>query len=59
MSPTLFLVFINDLIADMPHGTKVAMYADDMVIWCTDKFATVATNKLQRAVDALTGWANR
>ena len=56
---TLFLVYINDLIAEMPHGAKVAMYADDMVIWCTDELASVATKVLQRAVDALTAWANR
>ena len=35
------------------------MYADDMVIWCTDELASVATKVLQRAVDALTAWANR
>ena len=59
LSPTLFLVYINDLIAELPHGTKVAMYADDMVMWCTDEQAAVATKLLQRAIDALTAWASR
>jgi ribonuclease HI len=59
LSPTLFLVYINDLVAELPHGTKVAMYADDLVIWCSDEYATVATKLLQRALDALTSWANR
>ncbi|BFZ13185.1 hypothetical protein BsWGS_16224 [Bradybaena similaris] len=59
VSPTLFLIYINDLIAELPHGMKVAMYADDLVIWCTNDQATVATKMLQRAVDALNVWANK
>ncbi|BFZ08560.1 hypothetical protein BsWGS_11599 [Bradybaena similaris] len=59
VSPTLFLLYINDLIAELPHGMKVAMYADDLVIWCTNDQATVATKMLQRAVDALNEWANK
>ena len=59
LSPTLFLVYINDLIAELPQVTKVAMYADDMVMWCTDEHAAVATKLLQRAIDALTAWASR
>jgi ribonuclease HI len=59
LSPTLFLVYINDLVAELPHGIKVAMYADDLVIWCTEEYATVATKQIQRAIDALTLWANR
>lgn len=39
LSPTLFLVYINDLIAKLPHGIKVAMYADDLVMWCTEEYA--------------------
>ena len=59
LSPTLFLIFINDLVAELPQGVKVAMYADDLVIWCTNEYATVATKLIQRAVDAVTSWANR
>lgn len=59
LSPTLFLIFINDLVAELPHGIKVAMYADDLVLWSTNEHASVATRSLQRAVDALAAWANR
>lgn len=59
LSPTLFLVFINDLVAELPHGIKVAMYADDLVIWCTEEYATVATKQIQRAIDAVTLWADK
>lgn len=59
LSPTLFLIYINDLVTELPHGTKVAMYADDLVIWCTEEYATVASKILQRAIDALSSWANK
>jgi hypothetical protein len=59
LSPTLFLIFIDDLVAELPHGIKVALYADDLVMWCIDKYATTATKRLQRAVDALKRWTDK
>ena len=32
ISPTLFLVFINDLVYELPRGVKAALYADDLVL---------------------------
>ena len=57
ISPTLFLIFINDLVKELPPGIKAALYADDLVMWCTAEHATTATLKLQTAVDALSKWA--
>ena len=54
MSPTLFLVYINDQVAELPHRIKVTMYADDLAIWCLEEHATVATKQIRRAIDALT-----
>ena len=34
LSPALFLVFINDLVSELPKGVKTALYADDLVLWC-------------------------
>ena len=42
ISPTLFLVFINDLIKKNPSPVKCAMYADDLVLWSTEEYATTA-----------------
>ena len=42
ISPTLFLVFINDLIKKFPSPVKCAMYADDLVLWGTEEYATTA-----------------
>jgi hypothetical protein len=59
LSPTLFLVFINDQAAELQHGIKVAMCADDLVMWCIEKNAIVNTKIMQRAIDALTSWTNQ
>ena len=32
MSPTLFLVFIDDLEAALPRGVRAALYAGDLVL---------------------------
>ena len=57
ISPTLFLIFIDDLINKLPRGIKAALYADDLVIWCVEEYATTATYRMQQAVNALATWA--
>ena len=47
ISPTLFLVFINNLINKFPSPVKCAMYADDLVLWSTEEYATTAKVRLQ------------
>ena len=32
LSPTLFLLFINDLVSELPKGVKVSLYTDDLVM---------------------------
>ena len=56
LSPTLFLIFIKDLIKQLPDAVKCAMYADDLVMWCTEEHATTAQLRLQEAAKSyLTG----
>ena len=56
ISPTLFLIFINDLIKQLPDAVKCAMYADDLVLWCKEEHATTAQLRLQEAVNILANW---
>ena len=57
LSPTLFLIFINDLIEDLPKGIHAALYADDLVMWCKEEHASTATYRMQLAADKLAAWA--
>ena len=57
LSPTLFLLFINDLVSELPKGVKAALYADDLVLWCKEEYASTATYRLQQAANMLQSWA--
>ena len=57
ISPTPFLVFINDLIKTFPSPVKCAMYAYDLVRWSTEEYATTAKVRLQEATNILSRWA--
>ena len=57
ISSTLFLVFFNDLIKKFPTPVKCAMYADDLVLWNTEEYATTAKVRLQEATNILSSWA--
>ena len=47
LSPTLFLVFINDFIQEFHKGIKTSLHADDLVMWCKEEYATTATYRMQ------------
>ena len=59
LSPSLFIIFINDLIAELPRGISAALYADDLVLFCTEEHVTTATYRMQLALDTLTAWAEQ
>ena len=48
LSCTLFLVYINDLTKHL--GVSAALFADDLVIWTTDKYPILSRTKLNRAL---------
>ena len=56
ISPTLFLIFIDDLVSKLPRGVKIVLYADDLVMWCTEEYAGTARYRMQQAADVLTAW---
>ena len=58
MSPSLFILFINDLVQELPKGVHAALYADDLVLLCTEEYATTATYRMQLALDKLTAWTH-
>ena len=59
MSPTLFRVFINDIVGDMPRKVQGAIYADDLVLWCSEEHLSTANYRMQQALNTLGGWTNQ
>ena len=56
ISPTLFLIFIDDLVSKLPKGVKAALYADDLVMWVSEEYAGSAKYRMQQAADVLLAW---
>jgi len=54
LSPTVFLVFINYLVSELPRGVTATLYADDLVLWCKEEHASTANYRIQQAIDQLT-----
>ena len=48
LSCTLFLIFINDLAKHL--AVQKALFADDLVIWVSDKYPILSKTKLNRAL---------
>ena len=59
LSSTLFLVFINDIVGDMPRKVQRAIYADDLVLWCSEEHLSTANYRMQQALNTLEGWTNQ
>ena len=55
--PYTFLDFITDLVQDQAEGIQAALYADVLVPWCKEEYATTVMYRMQLAVDKLRAWA--
>lgn len=59
LSPTLFLIAINDITNNFPNSIKTLLFADDIVIYTRTKNHNLATQILQRAINNLEAWAEQ
>jgi hypothetical protein len=50
---------MNDLVHDRSKGEHTALYADDLVLWCTEEYATTANYRMQIALDKVVTWAEQ
>ena len=60
ISPLLFLIFINDLDADLEPETVASLFADDTAVWMADGKER-GSNRLpmQQEIDKVIKWADR
>ena len=59
LSPTLFLVFIKDIVRDMPRKVQGAIYTNDLVLWCSEEHLSTANYRLQQTLNTLEGWTKQ
>ncbi|GFR58189.1 RNA-directed DNA polymerase from mobile element jockey [Elysia marginata] len=48
LSPTLFLIFINDISSNLPEGVEVSLFADDLALLAQNEDLEQASSLLHR-----------
>ncbi|KAK7095492.1 hypothetical protein V1264_006890 [Littorina saxatilis] len=43
---------------ELPSRVHAALYADDLVLWCTEEHATTATYRMQLALEKVVAWTD-
>ena len=56
LSPTLFLVYINDILTTISKRVPDTLYADDLAIWNVSEHTTTATYRIQEAIYGINKW---
>ena len=50
---------MNDIIAELPRKIHSALYADDMVLWCSEEYITTANYRMQQALEVHESWTKK
>ena len=58
ISPTLFIVYINDITKGLSTHTSRALHADDFAMWTSAKSTDTAKVRMQDALDNTSKWAD-
>jgi hypothetical protein len=59
ISPLLFVIYINDILADLPPEAQISLFADDLAIWVQHSDKAQAEVMMQQVLDQLGEWAAR
>ena len=57
LSPVLFSLFINDLLASLPSFVSCSLYADDLAIWSFSPLVPIAVETTQVALFQFERWS--
>ena len=55
LGPLFYIIYANDLIDEVKH-CKVALYADDTVLYTASKNFDQAVSRMQKDIDSISGW---
>ncbi|CAF1072701.1 unnamed protein product [Brachionus calyciflorus] len=53
LSPTLFIILFSDIAKNLPENIKVALFADDLCIWYSEKSIEKIESNLQTAINKI------
>ena len=56
LSPTLFLVFINDIMDAITNHVSNSLHADDLAIWTASDYTSSARVRIQQTVNNIDQW---
>ena len=56
LPPTLFLVYINDILTTLSRRVSNTLHADDLAIWNAPEHTTTATYRIQEAIRGISKW---
>ena len=57
LSPTLFFVYINDILTTISKRVSNTLHADDLAIWNVSESTITATYRIQEAINGINKWA--
>ena len=57
ISPTLFLLYINNITTVLPRHVSNTLHADDLALWSASEYTTSAY-RIQEAVNKIEQWTN-
>ena len=56
LSPTLFLVYISDILTTISKRVSNTLHADDLAIWNASEHTTTATYRIQETISGISKW---
>ena len=57
VSPTLFLVYMDDITTTVPRHVSNTLHADDFAVWCAEEHTTTAVHHIQNTISEVCSWA--
>ena len=57
MTPTLVLIYLNDITATVPRQVSNTLLVDDFAVWCAEEHTTTAVHRIQNTVDDACSWS--
>jgi hypothetical protein len=59
LSPALILIYINDVTEKIPNCVQSSLYADDLALWLSARYDSIASFSMQMALWSLESWSSK